>query len=134
MTSKALSIRQPWVWLILNGYKDIENRDWRIPVRGRIWIHASKGCTLKEYSHAVAFASPLLPPGVCIPELAHLPRGGLCGSVEIVACVKQSDSPWFVGHWGAVLENPKSIDLLPYPGKLGLFDVSSRLPFGDTSI
>lgn len=27
---KALSIRQPWAWLICAGYKDIENRDWKI--------------------------------------------------------------------------------------------------------
>jgi hypothetical protein len=26
---KALSIKQPWAWLIVNGHKDIENRDWR---------------------------------------------------------------------------------------------------------
>ena len=25
---KALSIRQPWAWLIVNGYKDVENRTW----------------------------------------------------------------------------------------------------------
>ena len=23
---KAISIRQPWAWLIVNGYKDVENR------------------------------------------------------------------------------------------------------------
>lgn len=26
---KALSIRQPWAWLIANGHKDIENRTWQ---------------------------------------------------------------------------------------------------------
>jgi hypothetical protein len=25
---KAISICQPWAWLIVNGYKDIENRIW----------------------------------------------------------------------------------------------------------
>jgi hypothetical protein len=25
---KAMSIRQPWAWLIVNGYKDVENRIW----------------------------------------------------------------------------------------------------------
>ena len=33
----ALSIRQPWAWLIVNGYKDIENRDWKTHYRGR-WM------------------------------------------------------------------------------------------------
>ncbi|AWI90326.1 hypothetical protein C0214_19955 [Methylobacterium sp. DM1] len=31
---KALSIMQPWAWLIVNGHKDIENRDWRGHFRG----------------------------------------------------------------------------------------------------
>ncbi|MDD5394961.1 MAG: ASCH domain-containing protein [Thiothrix sp.] len=39
---KALSIQQPWAWAILNAGKDIENRDWYTPVRGRILIHAGK--------------------------------------------------------------------------------------------
>jgi len=31
---KALSIRQPYAWLIIHGYKDIENRTWGTRVRG----------------------------------------------------------------------------------------------------
>ncbi len=38
----ALSIRQPWAWLIINGYKDIENRSWPTNYRGTFFIHASK--------------------------------------------------------------------------------------------
>ena len=30
---KALSIRQPWAWLILHAGKDIENRDWKPRIR-----------------------------------------------------------------------------------------------------
>lgn len=30
----AISIRQPWAWLILNAGKDIENRDWPTNFRG----------------------------------------------------------------------------------------------------
>lgn len=41
----ALSVWQPWAWLIVNGYKDIENRRWE-PTEERIGerfaIHASK--------------------------------------------------------------------------------------------
>lgn len=38
---KAISIRQPWAWLIVNGFKDIENRSWRTKYRGPVLIHAS---------------------------------------------------------------------------------------------
>ena len=42
---KALSIRQPWAWLIVNSHKHIENCDWPTKFRGRFLIHASKGVT-----------------------------------------------------------------------------------------
>ena len=120
---KALSIRQPWAWLIVNGYKDLENRDWRIWYKGKVLIHAAKTCTRREYGEAVAFAQPLLPPGVSIPPLELLPRGGIVGMVEIVDCVHQSSSPWFVGPYAAVLAHPKTLELIPLMGQLGFFDV-----------
>ena len=40
MKMKALSIKQPWAWLIVNGFKDIENRTWRTKIRGEFLIHA----------------------------------------------------------------------------------------------
>lgn len=45
----ALSIRQPWAWLILHAGKDIENRTWQTYQRGWFAIHASKGMTRREY-------------------------------------------------------------------------------------
>ncbi len=39
---KALSIKQPWAWAILNAGKDIENRNWKTNFRGKFYIHASK--------------------------------------------------------------------------------------------
>ena len=39
---KALSIRQPWAWLIVNGYKDIENRTWSTDFSGRAYVNAGK--------------------------------------------------------------------------------------------
>ena len=38
---RALSLRQPWAWLVVNGYKAIENRSWRTNHRGPLLIHAS---------------------------------------------------------------------------------------------
>lgn len=39
---KAISIRQPYAYLIVNGKKDIENRNWKTKQRGRVLIHASQ--------------------------------------------------------------------------------------------
>jgi hypothetical protein len=46
---KALSIRQPWAWLIVHGVKDVENRTWRTNFRGRFLVHA--GMRFDEDGH-----------------------------------------------------------------------------------
>lgn len=120
---KALSIRQPWAWLILRAGKNIENREWPTSVRGRILIHASKGVTRDEYEDA---CDPLWASGgqtIELPPLEDLERGGIVGSVEIVDCVSHSDSPWFCGRFGFVLRDPIILPFRPYRGALGFFDV-----------
>lgn len=123
----ALSIRQPWAWLILHAGKDIENRDWATRRRGRVLIHASKGMTIAEWQSAIQFAHRTC--GVSRGRLQdgcefdQLQRGGIVGSVEIVDCVQASDSPWFVGEHGFVLRNPQPQVFQPWKGQLGFFDV-----------
>lgn len=118
----ALSIRQPWCWHILHNGKDVENRDWYTKVRGRILIHAAKGCTREEFEAA----SPLFlrsGPILRTPELGSLPRGGIVGSVEIVDCIRPSASPWYMGGFAFVLRDPQPLPFRPYKGQLGFFDV-----------
>lgn len=41
---KAISIKQPWAYLIVYGIKDIENRTWACPkkyIGQRVLIHSS---------------------------------------------------------------------------------------------
>lgn len=38
---ETLSVKQPWASLIVCGAKDVENRTWTTPYRGRLLIHAS---------------------------------------------------------------------------------------------
>ncbi|MDO9069061.1 MAG: ASCH domain-containing protein, partial [Deltaproteobacteria bacterium] len=126
----ALSIRQPWAWLILNAGKDIENRDWRTNFRGRVLIHASKSCARSEYENAVDF---MVDRGIDrldadLPSIDQFERGGIIGSVEIVDCTDTSDSPWFVGAFGFVLRNPKPLPFVPWKGQLGFFNVQGVQP------
>ena len=39
---KALTIKQPWAALIIEGYKIYEFRSWKTNYRGKILIHAGK--------------------------------------------------------------------------------------------
>lgn len=125
---KALSIRQPWAWLILSAGKDIENRSWPTQVRGRILIHASQGMTRSEWENAVYDVRMVC--GVPVETLVNgcefdqLQRGGIIGSVEIVDCVKGKHSCWHAeGQWGFVLRDPQPLPFRPYKGRLGFFEV-----------
>ena len=125
---KAISIRQPWAWLIINAGKDIENRDWPTRLRGRVLIHAAKGMTRDEYESAIDAARHAgqtrpFPPGLTLPAFSKIERGGVVGAVEIVDCVTKSDSPWFHGRYGFVLRDPKPLGFVPIKGALGFFDV-----------
>lgn len=119
---KALSIRHPWAWLIAQGLKDIENRDWERSFRGRFLIHASSGMTRREYEECAAFCRPL---GVTLPTMAELMReaGGIIGEATIVDCVTASSSPWFVGEFGYVIRDAKRLPFVPFKGTTFFFDV-----------
>jgi len=119
---KALSIRQPWAWLILHAGKDIENRDWATNVRGRILLHAAKGMTRDQYQNGQDTLRDIEPFRL-LPPFESLARGGIVGSVELADCVRASRSPWFFGDYGFVLRDPERLPFIPWRGELGFFDV-----------
>lgn len=126
---KALSIRQPWAWLILNAGKNIENRDWHTSFRGRVLIHAAKAMTRDYYDDmdcVLGFPEGKRP-AIEIPPFEDLQRGGIVGSVEIVDCVEHSESDWFFGRYGFVLRDPRPLPFIPYRGELGFFNVPDTL-------
>lgn len=126
---KALSIRQPWAWLIIHGGKDIENRSWHTKRRGRFLVHASQGCTKDEYARAYRYAIGL---GVTnIPRLEDMQRGGIIGSVELVDSVDTSDSPWYMGQKAFVLRDPQPLPFVRFKGRLQFFEVPADLPPSD---
>lgn len=114
----ALSIRQPWAWLIVNGYKDVENRTWSTTFRGPVLIHAGKTMRRRDYDECANEAFYL---GVEVPEFADLDRGGIVGQAEIIDCVTESDSLWFTGPHGLVLQNARPLPFQPCKGALGFF-------------
>lgn len=117
---KALSIRQPWAWLIVNGYKDIENRSWATRFRGPVLIHAAKGMTGAEFNEAYHFAIEV---GISIPRFNELERGGIVGVANVTGCSDDSLSPWFFGKFGFELADAKPLPFMPCKGQLGFFEV-----------
>lgn len=123
---KAISIRQPWAWLIVNGHKDIENRSWRTHYRGQVLIHAAQGMTRKDYREICSTVVDAILP-IDIPDYEELQRGGIVGVATITDCVDKSDSPWFVGAKGFVLADAKPLPFVPMKGKLSFFETGIEL-------
>jgi hypothetical protein len=115
---KALSIRQPWAWLIIAGHKDIENRTWDTRHRGPLLIHAGRNWArmsieeIEKRYRVKILRDKLL-------------RGGIIGAVDLVDVVTKHRSRWFDGEgfFGWVLKNPRPLPFRQIDGRLGLFDV-----------
>lgn len=132
---RALSIRQPWAWLIvrpdLEGdarsaaiaagqVKDVENRTRRTHFRGRFLVHASQGMTRDEYAECAKFAHQF---GIAVPAFDELQRGGFVGAVDLVDCLMYSPSRWYMGGYALVLRDARPLRFTPWKGQLGFFDV-----------
>ena len=129
---KALSIRQPWVWAILNAGKRLENRTVRWKYRGPICLHASLFDNAKEFNRAedqiwVSSGGSDHPNSVGPPPSAQLARGGIVGVADIVDCIDGSDDPWWMGPYALVLANVRPVNFIPVSGSLGLFDWRKNL-------
>lgn len=131
LPERALSIRQPWVWAILNAGKNIENRPRRFHYRGPICLHVSLYKNKAYFEASSADMRKLSADTNCIicesPGLHQLQFGGIIGTADIVDCVEHSDSPWFFGPFGLVLENIKPVEFVPVRGALGLFNWRKNL-------
>lgn len=114
--AKALSIQQPWAWLIANGYKDVENRKWKSGYIGSFWIHAGN----KIDEEGIAFVKEAFPE---IPLPASFETGGIVGVAHMTGCVSESPSPWFFGPYGFVIKGATPIPFIPYKGMLKFFKV-----------
>lgn len=127
---RGLSVRQPWVYAILNG-KMVENRDWgpdnpnRL-FRGRVLLHASSGCGKREYQEAAEFILEVA--GLKVPPLSELPRGAVVGAMTITGWVEQHASPYFVGPGALTLEEVVALpDPIPCKGSLGFFRIPDEV-------
>lgn len=126
---RALSIKQPWIDLILRGIKTIEVRNWAVKKRGPIILHASGGIDWKT-THLLGYNNPFM-----------LDRGKLVGYAEIVDVVKFDSESWienfekhrvvhpmFKDSWGVMLENVKIFKRpIPHKGKLYFFPIEKRV-------
>lgn len=124
LPSVALTIKQPWASLIIGGGKDIENRSWPTTFRGSVLIHASKKRDNEEllsYKALRESSEIQVRWNGATPKWGDVPCGGVIGVADIVDCVSESTSPWFVGEFGFVLSNPRPLPFFECRGALGFW-------------
>ena len=134
---KALTIKQPWATLIMQGNKRFEFRSWQTKYRGDLLIHEGKGKGIdKEAMKRLA---------KYIPE--NMPTGKILGKVTLVDCIKMSpefkemllkenkdiyiDSS-FKENYGWQLENVEIFDeSIEAKGKLSLWEYDMEDKYGN---
>ena len=77
----ALSIRQPWAELILQGRKTIEVRTWATRHRGELWLHTGVRRDEKALNRFDLKAD-------------NLTFGALVGTCELYDCIEFSNETW----------------------------------------
>lgn len=139
---RALTLTQPWAWLVVHGRKDIENRKWNTSFRGEFLIHAAKGMRKADYEAAQDLAAGIL--GYQFAQVMPLPeqleRGGIVGLAElydVTAPLSEREKqlrmvdwcnrglapdPWhFHDQYGFRLKNVQALPFLPCKGALGFW-------------
>lgn len=122
----ALSVRQPWAFAIVMGFKPVENREFTRAHRGPTLIHASK---TEEHGHVLGtlmhIADQTRMPLKIVQALyrKHIALGAIVGKVNVVDCVTRHESRWFFGPFAFVMNEPHWCEPLPWRGQLGFFEV-----------
>ena len=84
MILPCISLHQPWAWLMVNGWKDVENRSWLTNYRGPMLVHAS--LTVDNYADVSAhfervWGAPL-DVSKC-PSFDDIEAGGIVGAWRV---------------------------------------------------
>ena len=128
--TKALSLKQPYAWLIANGYLMVDDRTWGTAFRGSILIHASKG--LYEQYYDFIKSNTKIP----LPSKDQLEYGGVVGMAKLALCCQPGDLPAGISreqrahfggvhqeYYGFLFEQATPLPFMPCPGKLGIFEL-----------
>lgn len=125
---KALSIRQPWAWLICKGYKQIENRTWDTKKRGRFLVHASsKRPSDSDMQAAQSICDEL---GITLPVKSEFELGAIVGYATLCGTTTESNDPFFFGPVGLMLKDCTAVEPIRFKGALSFFNTPFAIQNG----
>jgi len=111
---KAMSIRNPWPYLIAGGIKDVENRSRRTNYRGRFYIHVSQKWDKRQNNFWKLFTKKqwreldlkLGGPYGYQATQTEMTTSAIIGEAAIIDCIDNSKSIWAEpGKWHYILKN-----------------------------
>ncbi len=116
---KALSLKQPFAELILQGRKKIELRKWNTKFRGEFLIHASKKPD-KEAMKRFNFTN--LPTGCIVGKaiLVDVKKYNSEAEHQADKDLHLASSVW--GNYGFILTNVERMKQIPCKGSLGFWN------------
>lgn len=145
--TRALTLWQPWAWLVASGKKNIENRPPGFShksFRGDFWIHAGKSpyttketdAFLAQYKQAEALAREVLGGEFKLPDWCDLAGGAIIGRATITGILvprgqmfHKPDVPWhFPDQYGFIVERAEELKIpMPCRGYQGFWTVPERV-------
>ncbi len=138
---KAITILQPWAWLLASGKKHCETRPWKTDYRGEILIHAGKKDFTNALRQTILEERYMRKAGVFDTEMI---TGAIIGKAKLVNCVfvdeaiqdlmrKQHMQEYVFGYfvkyqYAWVFEEAELFER-PFPttGKRGLWDFNEKM-------
>lgn len=139
---KALTVMQPWAYLIVAGRKTMETRTWHTKYRGDLAIHASHTLSVVAESTIdrleVVAPALLYPAGSRVWRFDRADAGKVIGVVELVDCLpidagfaraldrqEMMLGNYAEGRWAWVLEHPRRlVPPIEARGMPGLWEVT----------
>lgn len=140
MIRKAISIREPWLYLIIRPdiigddarreayaaceIKDLENRSRLIRFQGEVYLHASKAPADNYDALRLQIHNEF---GIRVPRFEELQTGGLRAKAMFEMPVEEHPSPWFTGPYAFPIFSVEPIRFTPLRGALGFFSLPEDL-------
>ncbi|OJW52290.1 MAG: hypothetical protein BGO63_15365 [Candidatus Accumulibacter sp. 66-26] len=138
---KALSVRQPWAWLLIRPdltdpalravalaageIKDVENRTWATKHRGPFLVHAGQAFDMEGYLWVKR-----LFPQIPLPRPGRYDLGGIIGRAVLTESIPpekarngQVKSRWYMGEHAFMVANSEPLPFRKVKGKLNFFEV-----------